>query len=212
MRIERYRIASGNETALVFGCPLNDEDLYVASLLKDVEQVGFVRKNAKGTFLRMMGDELCVDALLALASTEGKDGVFHTQSITGDIVCTKQSPVCITFPLPYTREGNTVLFDGIGYHIVEPGKEFTEVFFEEQCAKYGVPAFGVIEWDGVRIRPIVYVAHTKTLCHETACGSGSIAVHIASGGEHIMQPTREHITVRPVLGGFSIEASVERVE
>jgi len=54
----------------------------------------------------------------------------------------------------------------------------------------------------------VYVVDTDSLVQETACGSGSIALHLVSGLSEIMQPTGECISVTHEGNTFSVTAGV----
>lgn len=77
------------------------------------------------------------------------------------------------------------------------------------CARYipeGAPATGCIWWrregDMFRIDPVVAVTHPYTICHESACGSGALALALAMrrGAPDaeciVMQPSGLPISVR----------------
>ena len=70
MKTEKFLIAGGNPTLLVWGCPPDEQVAVSKQLLEsgDAEQVGFITDEHDITYLMMMGDELCINATLALAA------------------------------------------------------------------------------------------------------------------------------------------------
>lgn len=72
MKKQKFLIAGGNSTLLVWGCPVWKKSQVIKKYLGEVEQVGFI-ENANGiSSLEMMGGELCINATLALASKLGQ--------------------------------------------------------------------------------------------------------------------------------------------
>ncbi len=210
MIVRYFTIAGGNKTALVWGCEDEDRSVVASDILTHTEQVGFVTEGSSPT-LTMMGGELCVNALLALASCSSVPrGIIHTTSSTTPISYIQQeSQTMIELTLPYSKQNSLVLFEGIGYictqNTVVPSKDE----LHELTVVHEVPAFGFVSYDDhSRIKPVVYVVQTESLIHETACGSGSVAVFLTTGITEIMQPTGEYIRVLNKGGAFLIEAAV----
>lgn len=203
-------IAGGNKTALVWECPHSEQHTYAKSLLHHVEQVGFVYEGASPK-LTMMGGELCVDGMLALASvSRAATEALTASGVRGPVTYRQvKGETEITFDLPYTTEENIVLFEGIGFMCVEKEQMLTKQKFQHYIQKYKVPAFGIIVYTGEQISPWVYVAETDSLIQETACGSGSIALHLIHGISRVVQPTRESIVVTHTGNTFTVSASVQ---
>jgi len=192
MFIVRFlKIADGNITALVYNCPENKRQSVSKQLLKYTEQVGFVN----GSKLEMMGGELCINATLAFASTLNKKGQLYASGINSPIdYINYANKTAINLPLKYKRAGNIILFEGIGFIITK--KKIGRKVLSKLCRKYGLPAFGVIDYNKNSIFPYVYVKKTSSFVKETACGSGSIAFSIFSGKRKIIQPTGKAIYVK----------------
>src|SRR5579871_1089391 len=76
MKIQTYLIANGNSTILIWDCPIEKREEVVKQYLGTVEQVGFVEQENDVTKLVMMGDELCINGIIALASEIGSDGTI----------------------------------------------------------------------------------------------------------------------------------------
>lgn len=211
MQIRFFTIAKGNKTALIWGCPQERQHAVALEHLQSgVEQVGFVVQG-ENLELVMMGKELCINALLALA--------FSEKNTTGTISIQKKSSVVsytntpkttsITLSLPYIRDAERIIFEQIGYvctkNSIIPNKET----FRDLAQLHNVPAFGVISYNAqMAIVPVVYVCDTNSMIHETACGSGSIAVHILTGNSDIVQPTGEIISIQQHGVVFTIHAEV----
>jgi hypothetical protein len=227
MNTEKFLIAGGNPTLLVWDCP-PDKQIDVAKqrlVSKDVEQVGFVTFENGIMYLMMMGNELCINAALALASVGGASGKFFTRRIdylisyANDDKTTieprppfKQEGAKITtieLRLPFKQEGETILFDGIGYSCYSDKVTVTKEKIIGLAKKYNLPAFGIIECKDNYITPHVYVANTGLLIDESACGSGSIAASIILGAEDIIQPSGEKIRIERSGNVFKVSAQVK---
>jgi hypothetical protein len=67
--------------------------------------------------------------------------------------------------------------------------------------------------DAAVMEPVVRVQTTagETFIHESACGSGSIALSVATGCATIRQPTGEPITVQHTAGQTMLSARIQRV-
>jgi hypothetical protein len=210
MIVRYFTIAGGNKTALVWDCQDENRSDVASDLLAHTEQVGFVTEGESPT-LAMMGGELCVNALLALASCSAAPrGIMHTASLLQPVSYTqKGNQIVIELMLPYSKEDSLVLFEGIGYvctqDVFVPPKEV----FHDLTVQHKVPAFGFVSYDNHScIVPVVYVAQTQSLIHETACGSGSIALFLVTGITEVIQPTGEYIRVLKKGDAFLVEAAV----
>jgi hypothetical protein len=213
MRTEYFTIAGGNKTCLVWDCPQERQDTIVGEMLHGVDQVGFV-SNGNTPRLMMMGDELCVNGILALASTlESPRGIIYASGVRGEIQYQQtEKGTCITFSLPYQIKGDVVIFEGIGFLCGTVDIEPTREEFKQLAHQYKVPAFGIIEYDEKQIYPSIYVAKTNSLMRESACGSGSIAAHLVTGICHVVQPTGETIFVEHTDNIFSVQATVRSLK
>ncbi len=214
MEIRKFLIAGGNPTLLVWGCPLYERDTFVLSALNEegIEQVGFVTQTDEGIpELTMMGGELCVDATLALASLSGSEGYLRTSGVAGALQYTNGATVTVSFSLPHTREGDVIIFDGIGYLCTTDSRGRSKEELREYADRYRVPAFGSIVYSEQGIVPTVYVVKTDSFFVESACGSGSIATHLVTNASEITQPTGEKIVIEKRGEHFLVTASVVEV-
>jgi hypothetical protein len=210
MIVRYFTIAGGNKTALVWDCLLSEQSVVASRLLSHVEQVGFVTEG-ESPALTMMGGELCVNALLALAfCSPVPRGIMHTASSLHPVSYTqKGSQTVVELMLPYSKEDSLVLFEGIGYVCTQDAFVPPKEVFHDLTVQHNVPAFGFVTYDSHScIVPVVYVAQTQSLIHETACGSGSIALFLATGITEVMQPTGEYIRVLKKGDVFLVEAAV----
>src|ERR1700759_3211720 len=118
MKTEKFLVAGGNPTRLVWGCPPDKQTvislIYLES--RDAEQVGFITNEHEVTYLTMMGNELCIDATLALSSVSGKSGKFFTRGVDTLVSYTnlENDWTTVEIRFPFKQEGETILFDGIG--------------------------------------------------------------------------------------------------
>ena len=206
MHTRFFTIAGGNKTALVWDCDPQDRLLVTKKLLSHVEQVGFVEQRER-PHLTMMGNELCINALLALAAHEGNEGTLSINDLSLSYINT-DTQTRIIINLPYTKKDNLILFNSIGFlHTHEP---LSTEALRTYPALHDLPAFGSLACtpDG-RITPVIYVVETDSIKEESACGSGSIAAHLATGLTEITQPTGEVISVKRSGDAFVIEACVQ---
>ncbi len=208
MRIKYFTIAGGNKTALVWDCSECDRERCVADILPTVEQIGFVTGNTQSQLL-MMGGELCINALLALASQlQNEAGVLSTSNQNNIAYRNYDNKTRIEITLPYEIENNVILLDGIGFICTKADAPLSYLL-NAYAQKYNRPAFGELVYDASgRIYPRVHVVQTDSVIDETACGSGSVAAHLVTGHNHIVQPTGETITIHSDGDIFYIEASV----
>jgi hypothetical protein len=173
-----------------------------------VEQLGFVTGETKSHLL-MMGGELCINALLALASQlENETDILSTNNQNEIAYRNYDNKTRIEINLPHEIEDNVILLDGIGFvcaHADTPLSYLLNVYAQ----KYQRPAFGALVYDATgRIYPRIHVVQTDSTVDETACGSGSVAAHLITGHTDIIQPTGETITVLSDGQTFYIEATV----
>jgi diaminopimelate epimerase len=215
MIVKKLLIAGGNETALVYGCPVAERKNVAKKLLKEVEQVGFVSTKTAIPKLIMMGGELCVNATLAFAHILGKRGTLVTSGLKKPIsYSTTRDMTTIRLPVHFKKDGKKILLDGIGFVLYDI-REKTDIRKSELSRlskRYHLPAFGGIVYDKNEITPFVYVADVDSFARETACGSGSVAFALFSGMDDILQPTKKIIRVKQREGFFDISAEVTEKE
>jgi hypothetical protein len=210
----KFLIANGNPTTLVWNCPRENRLTVARECLHEVEQVGFIYPEQGLPKLLMMGDELCVDAILALASTLPANGKLLAYRVPEPISYTNRAKTtAITLRLPFKHLTDMVLFDGIGYVVIvadiRPNLQKYKELAIDLARKYRLPAFGIIRYNEQRQIIInVYVAGTGTFIQETGSGSGSIATSIVTGWEEIIQPTGHSITVKRNAEDITVEAEV----
>ena len=212
MQVKYFTIAGGNKTALIWDCPEAERLPKANELLATVEQVGFVTDGERPQLL-MMGGELCINALIALAAHSGNvEGILATTTHPEILYKNYINKTSIVIPLTHTKEDNVILFDGIGFVCVQEGDGPPTHSLSSYAAKYNKPAFGTVTYDSAgRIVPRIHVVSTDSERDETACGSGSVAVHLATGHTHLVQPTGEIIIVHSDGETFYIEASVAKL-
>ena len=212
MKIQKFTIAGGNPTLLVWGCPQLQKNQYIKKYLGEVEQIGFVENSNGITILKMMGDELCINATLALASQLGSQNILLTSGINKLInIQNDQETTFLKIPLTFKRISNKVLFEGIGFICTDRSIIPTKKMLVTLADKNSKPAFGLIRYQKNKIRPYVYVKRTNSLVEETACGSGSIACSIVTGYSEIIHPTGQSILVRQRDDIFIVGAKVVKI-
>ena len=214
MEVRKFLIAGGNTTALVWGCDLGGEVTIAKDLLSTVEQVGFVSNKMGVDSLSMMGGELCVNATIALASLGGSEGSLAVECIEDAPIRYEnaQGTTTVFLPLEYKLLENIVLFENIGYACTQIQEEVSKQTLSLLAERFNVPAFGSVFYKDSRIYPTVYVAATNSLCKETACGSGSVAVHIVTGAQKLMQPSGGVIEIEKLEGHtFVVRAHVSEI-
>ena len=204
-----FLIAGGNSTLLVEGASNVEKDQIIKNNLGLVEQIGFITRNDKPS-LTMMGNELCINATIAFASLLYDEGILLTSGTPNVVRYTNTREITsISLELPYKQENKTILFEGIGYIMLD--EKPTKEFLMSKCIDYNLPAFGGIVNKGDEIAPFVYVHGTNSYMQETACGSGSIATSILTGLTKIFQPTKEPILVEQNNYLFTVKAKVVRI-
>jgi len=214
MKIKKFLIANGNSTLLVWDCPLWERKQIIKTYLGKVEHLGFVSVQNGFPKLTMMGNELCINAILALASQYSTSGNLFMSGINEPIYYqNSDGKTFIEISLPYQKIKNVILFSGIGFllqyiNVIKYSKENLRYL----CQRYNLPAFGVIYSIKNKIEPYVYVKETNTLFRETACGSGSIAFSILTGYKDIIQPTGEIINVQKFGSRFTVSTKVVKIE
>jgi histidine racemase len=213
MNTQIFKVAGGNLTALV---PSHKtKNLHIAKdLLKKVEQVGFIVP-AQIPTLSMMGNELCINATLAFASSLEKKGKLITSGINTLVsYSNSKKKTTIKILIPFKKKKNVILFEGIGFAFFnkKEKQKCTKKEIKSLCSEYKLHAFSGIIYEESSIVPFVYVKKTDSFVQETSCGSGSIAFSIYSGIHEVTQPTQEKIYVERAGDLFSISAKVERVE
>ena len=206
--LKRFLIAGGNSTLLVWNISKFERDKMVKRYLKKVEQIGFVRDRK----LIMMGNELSINATIALASQLGTKGTLQTSGLDSDVEFqNKNGLTAINFSLPFVIRGNVVLLSGIGYLCAKNNIKITKKRLVSLARKYKLPAFGIVIYKNGGIEPYVYVQKTNSLCKETACGSGSIAASLITKKNEIQQPTGEKIFVRVRGTNIEVRAKVNEI-
>lgn len=198
MEVKKFLIAGGNSTALVYDSENTEKDRIIHDLLPDVEQIGFISTNTTFPTLAMMGDELCINSILAFASTLDEQGILYSSGSHNPICYSNKKNIATAeIALTCTQEKNIVLFDGIGFILYDAkkGHNVTKQTLSELCQTYNLPAFGGIIYDKDSINPYIYVARVHSFIKETACGSGSLAFSLFSGITEVTQPSGEKITI-----------------
>ncbi|MEX2028850.1 MAG: hypothetical protein WD988_05120 [Candidatus Curtissbacteria bacterium] len=213
MKLKKYLIAGGNPTLLVWNCPEKKKVDVCNRYLGKVEQVGFISKSQDNKpVLEMMGNELCINATIALASLLGKSDALRTSSLDKPIgFLNKNGITSLELPLIYRVTGDIVLFPGIGFKYSKKTSVPTKSYLRKLCGRYNRPAFGVATYKKSVLTPYVYVKNTRSLFKETACGSGSIAAAIFTGDRNIVQPSGEKISVGLTKSTVLISANVKEL-
>jgi len=196
----------GNTTALVTNPFPRTAHRAVAreimSSAPDIEQVGFLERAELPQAryrLQMMGGEFCGNAARSSAylwgQLRGEEDLpsFEVSGFSAHLRATAVTEDRAGIELPgdfllsmrEVREGILVDLHGIRHLVIaRPGPSAVEELVDHY--RGGKPCLGIMyatEKDGgIDLDPYVWVEETKTLVHETGCGSGSIAVALASEG------------------------------
>lgn len=211
MKIQKFLIAGGNSTLLAWNCPNSSKNKVINKYLGKFEQVGFVEEKILPK-LNMMGDELCINSTIALASQLEKSGKLLTSGIKKAIKYKNiNDNTYIAINIDYKRIKNIILLTGIGFLCTQEKNQVSKELLLKLANKYSLPAFGMIFYKKDRITPYVYVKETDSLFKETACGSGSIACALATGFKNIIQPTGEIISVSIKGNEFTVGAKVVKI-
>lgn len=214
MKLNKFLIAGGNSTLLVKGYKSSEKGEIIKKYLGEVEQIGFI-SYPKGTpKLLMMGNELSINATLALAKMlSNKSGKLLTSGYKGFVPYKNQKQYTkIELSIAYEKIGNIVLLNGIGYVFLKENKQISKSYLFYYCSKYNLPAFGAIFYKDKKLVPYVYVKQTDSLFKETACGSASAVLNILTGEKSIIQPTGKIISVEKTDNNFVISAEVTKKE
>ncbi|HRH23155.1 MAG TPA: hypothetical protein PK295_00810 [Candidatus Magasanikbacteria bacterium] len=198
MEVKKFLIAGGNSTALVYNSKNTEKDRIIHELLTHVEQIGFISTDTTVPTLTMMGDELCINSILAFASTLDEQGVLYSSGSSNPIYYSNKNNIATAeISLTCSQQENIVLFDGIGFilHDAKKGHDITKQTLSKLCETYNLPAFGGIIYDNDSIEPYIYVAAIHSFVKETACGSGSLAFSLFSGITEVTQPSGEKIII-----------------
>jgi diaminopimelate epimerase len=212
MNVRTFLAAGGNPTALIWDAPTTQRTKLAKQHLSQAEQVGFVETQNIPT-LTMMGGELCINGLLSLASTLGKKGTIATSAMTEPIPYenTDTQTAILLQNFVYQIKDKLVLLSGIGFIVMKPNEAISKAELKAHAAKHNLPAFGAIYIQDDTITPHIFVEQTDTLITETACGSGSIATHLITGKNKIIQPTGEAITIEKIGTGLRISAHITEI-
>jgi hypothetical protein len=211
MKKSKLVIANGNPTLLVWDLPISLKNKLIKQNLGDVEQVGFVTRKTFLPSLEMMGNELCINATIALAKLLGGKGSLYTSGVGTKIRYTNDKDITsISLSLSFVVNKNIILLPGIGFMYLTETIP-TKKRLKELANRYNLPAFGAITFQNNVLQPYVYVKNTNSLFKESACGSGSIALNILKGVKNIVQPTGEIITVTRKKNYFTISAKVKEL-
>jgi len=162
--------------------------------------------------LVMMGNELCINSILSLASQLSNSGFLRASGTTKPIRYKNEDKnTYIELNLPFRKVANIVLLPGIGFICTNSKPRISKSYLSKLAGKYNLPAFGVIYYKENKMIPYVYVKETDSLFEETACGSGSIACALVTGFKNIIQPTGETISVEVNETKFTVGAKVVKI-
>jgi hypothetical protein len=214
MKTKIFTVANGNLTALVSESKKSEHLRISKELMETVEQVGFISEENVPT-LSMMGNELCINATIAFASTLQKEGQLMTSGVVNPVLYSNNNTnTTIRIVLPFQTKENIVLFEGIGFIFfsIKDKSTCTKEEIKYLCELHRLAAFSGIIYEGNKILPFVYVKETDSFIKETSCGSGSIAFSIYSGIQEVIQPTQEKIYIERDRNTFLISAKVECIE
>jgi len=210
IRNKTYLIAGGNRTSLVWNCPKNKRLEISNKLLSSVEQVGFVDLTTDtAPYLAMMGNELCINAILALAYALSGTGCLYTSGTNNSVQFTNSNKLAtITLPLKYTRIDDVIIFEGIGFLCTTKDIIPKKSELKALAKKYNLPAFGYAVYTKNVLKPYVFVRDVNSFVLETACGSGSIATTITTGVGKITQLSGETIRIKILQNTVTVTAKV----
>ncbi len=212
MILQKFLIAGGNSTLLVWECPKSKRSIVIEKYLGEVEQVGFIKKSDGISSLEMMGGELCINGTIALASQLGIRGKLKTSGLNSDVNFKNKKGISyLELLLPFKRDANVICFPGIGFINSNTRVYQSKKRLAQLAKKYSLPAFGSISYQNDKLVPYVYVKNTNSLFEETACGSGSIVCSILTGYSKIIQPTGESISIRQRGDIFIVGAKVVKI-
>ena len=78
MEKNKFLIAGGNSSLLVWNCPISEKQKVIKQYLGEVEQIGFCSNNSDGISILTMINELCINATIALASQLNRNGILYS--------------------------------------------------------------------------------------------------------------------------------------
>ena len=237
MRINFYIVdPGGNPTAIVRGVFTKKEKENIARIIlirnKFVEQVGFWSEgnNVSDATLEMAGGELCVNALRALAFLVAREQKLRIVKIQTPLirkpvmlnVAGKKVSVTLSRNLIRVR-GSQVSLPGIIHTCIDRSSltDSPEDLLKQK-KNNKVPASGVIVYSEIKrgllsIDPYVRVEKLDTCFHESACGSGSIALACLYAAKFsiqrcvIIQPSRSKYDVVVDQDSVTLSATVRSV-
>ncbi len=208
INMKKFLIAGGNITLLVRNCANGQRDTIIKQQLGNVEQVGFIKNNR----LTMMGNELCINAMIAFAYELTGKGILYASGVNGEVFYSnEESKTNIKMSLSIIRLDNVILFSGIGYLCTNKNIKISREFLYGLAKNYKLPAFGIAKYINNILIPYVYVLKTNSLFQETSCGSGSIATSIYWNTREVIQPTGQIISVKRIGEVVTISAQVKRI-
>jgi hypothetical protein len=206
--LKTFLIAGGNSTLLAWNYPARQKLKLIKDSLNSVEQVGFVEDNT----LNMMGDELCINATIALASQLSSGGFLYTSGIEQPVrYINSNRRTTIRISASWRKEKNVILLPGIGFFCSFKKILVSKRLLSSLAYKYSLPAFGVAIYENNQLTPFVYVKQTNSIFKESACGSGSIAIYAITGIQNIKQTTGEIISISANKDMITISAEVTEI-
>lgn len=213
MKMNKFLIAGGNPTLLVWDCPENKKEKVIKNQLSKVEQVGFVSYGDDGIpKLSMMGNELCINATLAFASVLNGMGVMMTSGLNSTVFYKNDiTKTTIIIKLKYSINNNIVCLPGIGFIFTKRKRKQLKTLLSRLSGDYNLPAFGLVCTKNSQIEPYIYVKQTNSLIKETACGSASIALNLLKNTEEVIQPTGNKILIRRDGNSFTVTTNIKRI-
>lgn len=207
--MQTFLIAGGNKTLLVWDCPQNARFQVVKEYLGKVEQIGFVDYTNGIPKLTMMGNELCINGIIAFASTLSRSGKMYASGLSEPFEYKNRgSFTSIDINLPFKKIQNIILFPGIGFIYLKRKKRNIKSYLQNLCKKNALPAFGLVYLEENKITPYVFVKETNSLFQETACGSASITISLLEGLKNVIQPTGKIIRILRNRNRFTVGAKV----
>jgi hypothetical protein len=211
MKISICTIAGGNPTLIFRNAEAKRRRLLSKISLRIAEQSGFVDTGPEcvNPSLTMMGGELSVNGTLAACSLFPDRNRLDIYGISGSVSYSMSGSVCVaSLPLQYKISAGCVLFETIGYTLVDPKKKITKQDMRILCNRFTLPAFGILRSVGNVMLPVVYVRETDSFVYETSCGSGSIALSLLTGKTDIRQTTGKYIRIEKFGNTFSVRAEI----
>lgn len=210
----------------------------------EVEQCCFVTmpKNKEAVArVEMFGGEFCGNATRSVIQliTEGKDyqGMIEVSGVDRPLnFNVRDGVIAVEMPLPQdgnlatkVAEGTLVRLDGIAQLVVTdamlqqnraPRELLTELLEQNKYGLSEQPAVGVTYYDKATKKAEfgVWVKEVNTVFDETACGSGTCAIGVASAIDakqnqklEVIQPSGESITTEAAIDSASGEVVASNI-